>query len=79
MPESQQLTLKDRLDKFLIFNFFGVLVGFFFFFLGVISSAFGFTAFYSIFQKLWFPLYIPVISIFFTAVLTEAIWNRLIK
>ena len=31
---------------------------------------------YNLFQKLWYPLFIPSLSLFFTAILIEAVYNK---
>ena len=38
----------------------------------------GNSSLYNLFQKLWYPLFIPSLSLFFTAILIEAIFNKLI-
>ena len=76
MKESESFNLKEWLDKFLILNLFVIFAGFFFFLIGVGFNAIGDTGPYRVFQRLWFPLFIPAISTFFTAVLIEAIWKR---
>ena len=71
--DSQESQLKQVWDKFLVANFFIVLLGAGLFIIGIISTAIGINTPYMIFQKLWFPLFIPSISLFFTVVLIEAL------
>ena len=66
---------KKILDNILVLNLFIILLGAIFFLASSLLSANGNHIFYNIFQKLWFPVFIPSLSLFFTAVLTEAIVN----
>ncbi len=77
--ESKETLLKKWWDKLLIANLFIVIAGALLFLVGVISSASGYQYPYKLFQQLWFPLLIPAISLFFTSVLIEALWNKLNK
>ena len=43
-----------------------------------ILSVNGNTYFYNLFQKLWYPVFIPSLSLFFTAILVEAVINSLV-
>ena len=74
---SKQSIFKQSLDQFLIIDFFLVIGGGLFFLIAVICSANGLNAPYQLFQKLWVPLFVPAISLFFTAVFFEALWIRL--
>ncbi len=74
--DSQSNLLKKWLDKFLVINFFVVIAGSLLFLIGIISSFNNFEIPYRFFQSLWLPLFLPAISIFFTAVLIEAILTR---
>jgi len=69
--------MKDVLDKFLVFNLFLIICGFIFFLFSFIASFKGYLLPYKVFQSLWFPLFIPALSTFFTAVLFEWILNQL--
>tara|TARA_Y100001968_G_C19237870_1_gene657872 strand:- start:513 stop:761 length:249 start_codon:yes stop_codon:yes gene_type:complete len=71
MTEFAKTNFKNLLDKFLIFNLGIIFAGFFLFILGVIFSLRGLDTPYMIFQRLWFPLFIPALSTFFTAILIE--------
>ena len=71
MQESEKKTFKERLDDFLVFNLFAIIIGFIFFAIASFLSFQGYQAPYQFFQKLWFPLFIPALSTFFTAVLVE--------
>ena len=63
MDETKESKFKIFLDNILIYNLF-------------ILSINGFLELYSLFQKLWYPIFIPSLSLFFTAILIEAIYNR---
>ena len=81
MQESnlQKNKLKNILDNFLVFNLFLIIGGFLLFFIGVLTSANGIFFPYQLFQRLWFPLFIPALSTFFTAVLFEGVWKMFFK
>tara|TARA_Y100001968_G_C18964064_1_gene529137 strand:+ start:352 stop:606 length:255 start_codon:yes stop_codon:yes gene_type:complete len=67
--------LKNMLDNFLVVNLFLIILGFILFLIGVVTSANGNVVPYHFFQRLWFPLFIPALSTFFTAVLVQGLWN----
>ncbi len=68
-------TWKKRLDTFLVWNLFVIILGALFFMISAFLSSKGYVYPYIIFQKLWFPLFIPSLSLFFTAVSIEVIVN----
>ena len=76
---STEPLLKQWFDKFLVINFFIIIGGFLLFLVGVLASTNGLKAPYVVFQSLWLPLFIPSISLFFTAVLGEALWKKINK
>ena len=69
--------LKQKLDNFLIINLYILIGGVLFLVISFIASSNGYGQPYKIFQRLWYPLFIPSFSLFFTAVLCEAIWNKI--
>ncbi len=75
--DDQPSLLKKWLDKFLVINLFVIIGGSVLFLIGAFSSIYGVLLPYEIFQGLWFPLFIPAISLFFTAVLVEAVFNKI--
>ena len=77
MDQSQPGKFKTWLDRFLMLNLLLIFFGFLFFCIGAAFSSLGNNTPYEIFQRLWFPLFIPALSTFFTAVLVEFLWNRL--
>ncbi len=72
-------SVKNILDGFLVLNLFVIILGFFLFLLGVVFSTQGYLFLYQFFQKLWFPLFIPALSTFFTAILIQGIWGLFSK
>tara|TARA_Y100001968_G_scaffold321066_1_gene354901 strand:- start:1731 stop:1973 length:243 start_codon:yes stop_codon:yes gene_type:complete len=76
MTETQKLCFKDWIDKFLVFNLFVIVGGFFLFIIGGFLSFNGNNGLYNLFQNLWFPLFIPALSTFFTAVLIDVAWRK---
>lgn len=76
MTDEESL-LKKCLDKLLIANLFVVILGALFFLIGIIGNASGYQSAYKLFQSLWYPLFIPSISLFFTSVFIEALWKKI--
>ncbi len=68
---------KKVIDNFLIFNLLIIIIGALFFLVAVFLSANGNGKLYELFQRLWFPIFIPALSIFFTAILSEAVTTRI--
>ncbi len=76
---SQVKGLRIILDNILVINLFIVIAGSILFISGIIFSLNGNQFLYNMFQKLWFPLFLPTISIFFTAVVSDALLKLIIK
>ena len=72
---SQRKNWKERLDNFLVLNLFIVIIGALLFLVGVVGKWNGSESLLHLFQKLWYPLFIPAFSLFFTAILIEACIN----
>ncbi len=70
---------KKWIDNILIINLFIIIIGSFIFLASILLSANGHGSLYSLFQKLWFPLFIPALSLFFTAILSEALVSNIRK
>ncbi len=68
--------LKKLLDNILIYNLYILIIGAFFLGISFTLSVNGNSDLYNIFQRLWYPVFIPSLSLFFTAILIEAILNR---
>tara|TARA_Y100001968_G_scaffold79999_1_gene71195 strand:- start:35 stop:283 length:249 start_codon:yes stop_codon:yes gene_type:complete len=79
MIDSKENRWKKYFDDFLIFNLYILIVGAVILALSFILSINGFTDLYILFQKLWYPIFIPSLSLFFTAILVEAIVGQVIK
>mgnify|MGYP001462950549 CR=1 FL=1 len=79
MEETKQGKFKIFLDNILIYNLYILIVGAIFLAFSFILSINGYFELYSLFQKLWYPIFIPSLSLFFTAILIEAIYNRFIN
>tara|TARA_B100000700_G_C14361774_1_gene541863 strand:+ start:85 stop:342 length:258 start_codon:yes stop_codon:yes gene_type:complete len=63
---------KKATDNILIFNLYILIIGAIFFVASVLLSLNGIPELFNFFQKLWFPVFIPALSLFFTAILIEA-------
>ena len=75
MNESKESKIKKIIDNILIYNLYILIIGAAFLAFSFILSLNGYTSIYSLFQKLWYPIFIPSLSLFFTAILIEAIFN----
>tara|TARA_Y100001968_G_C19377941_1_gene728733 strand:- start:236 stop:481 length:246 start_codon:yes stop_codon:yes gene_type:complete len=79
MNKNMLANFKNALDHLLIINLFIILSGAIIFLLSAFFSANGNDSLYNLLQRLWFPLYIPSLSLFFTAVLVVATQNLSFK
>ena len=79
MDDSKDSRLKLILDNILIYNLYILIFGAILLTISFALSINGFNSLFSLFQKLWYPLFIPSLSLFFTAILLEAILNQLIN
>ena len=70
---------KKTLDNILIYNLYILILGSIFLGISFTLSINGNSVLYNLFQKLWYPVFIPSLSLFFTAILIEAILNKLIN
>ena len=77
MKESNEGKLKKVLDNILIYNLYILIIGSIYLGISFTLSVNGNTSLYNIFQKLWYPLFIPSLSLFFTAIFIEAIFNKI--
>ena len=71
--ESETSKWKIWLDKVLVFNLFIVIAGAVFFLVSLAAKVNNYEVPFLFFQKLWFPLFIPSFSLFFSAILIEAV------
>ena len=79
MIDSKETNWKKFVDDILIFNLYILIVGALILAVSFILSINGFTDLYILFQKLWYPIFIPSLSLFFTAILIEAIVSQVNK
>ena len=70
---------KKTLDNILIYNLYILIIGSIYLAISFVLSVNGNSYFYNIFQKLWYPVFIPSLSLFFTAILVEAVINSLMN
>ena len=68
---------KKALDNILIYNLYILIIGSILLGVSFTLSINGSSYLYNLFQKLWYPVFIPSLSLFFTAILIEAIFNRI--
>ncbi len=79
MDKTNETKWKKYLDNILIYNLYILITGSIFLAISFILSVNGNTSLYNLFQKLWYPVFIPSLSLFFTAILIEAIANKLME
>ena len=77
MHNPKESNWKRVIDNILIYNLYILIIGAIFFMISIVISMKGNSYLYSIFQKLWYPIFIPSLSLFFTAILIESIINKL--
>ena len=78
MNKSNESNWKKHFDNILIYNLYILIIGSIFLAISFILSLNGKSDLYNLFQKLWYPLFIPSLSLFFTAILIETILHKLI-
>ena len=76
MSKKYESKWKKSLDNILIYNLYILIIGSIFLGISFTLSVNGSSYLYNLFQKLWYPLFIPSLSLFFTAILVEAIFNK---
>ena len=77
MDNKNEKNWKKIIDNILIYNLYILILGSIFLAFSYLLSINGNSYIYNLFQKLWYPLFIPSLSLFFTAIFVEAILNRL--
>ena len=78
MDKINESKWKKALDNILIWNLYILIIGSIFLGISFMLSVNGNAELYNLFQKIWYPVFIPSFSLFFTAILIEAIFNKLI-
>ena len=79
MKKAIESKWKKTLDNILIYNLYILIIGSLYLAFSFVLSVNGNSYFYNIFQKLWYPVFIPSLSLFFTAILVEAVINSLVN
>ncbi len=77
MKKTVESNWKRVLDNLLIYNLYILIIGSIFLGISFILSVNGNAGLFNLFQKLWYPVFIPSLSLFFTAILIEAIFKKL--
>ena len=77
MQKEKESNWKNVLDNLLIYNLYILIIGSFLLLISFVLSVNGNSNLYDLFQKLWYPIFIPSLSLFFTAILVEAVFNSL--
>ena len=79
MEKANESKWKKAIDNILIYNLYILIIGSIFLAFSFLLSVNGNSHLFNIFQKLWYPVFIPSLSLFFTAILIEAIFNKWIE
>ncbi len=77
MHKTNETKWKKYLDDLLIYNLYILITGSLFLAISFILTLNGNFSLFQFFQKLWYPLFIPSLSLFFTAILIEAVISKL--
>mgnify|MGYP001427749860 CR=1 FL=1 len=77
MNKTNERNWKNTLDNILIYNLYILIIGSIFLAISFTLSVNGNSDLYNLFHKLWYPLFIPSLSLFFTAIFIEATFNKL--
>ncbi len=77
MKKTNESNWRKFIDNILIYNLYILIIGSIFLSISFILSVNGSSGLYNLFQKLWYPVFIPSLSLFFTAILIEGISNKL--
>ena len=78
MKKTNENKWKTAFDNLLIYNLYILIIGSIFLGISFTLSVNGNTNLYNMFQKLWYPVFIPSLSLFFSAILIEALFNKFI-
>jgi len=79
MDEIKESKWKIALDNILIYNLYILIIGAMFLAISFLLSVNGYPYLYRLFQKIWYPIFIPSLSLFFTAILIDVIFSQLIN
>ena len=75
MEKTNEGKWKKTLDNILIYNLFILIIGSVLLAISFVLSVNGNSDLFNLFQRLWYPVFIPSLSLFFTAILVEAVLN----
>ena len=76
MKQESESNWKKVIDNILIYNLYILIIGSIVLGISFGLSVNGYSDLYNLFQKLWYPVFIPSLSLFFTAILVEATLNK---
>tara|TARA_B100000214_G_C23738490_1_gene522144 strand:- start:211 stop:459 length:249 start_codon:yes stop_codon:yes gene_type:complete len=76
MKKTKESMWKKAIDNILVYNLYILILGSLFLGISFPLSINGNSTLFNIFQKLWYPVFIPSLSLFFTAILIEALFNK---
>ena len=79
MENQKESNIKKVLDNILIYNLYILIIGSLLLIISFILSINGNEKLYNLFHNLWYPIFIPSLSLFFTAILIESIINTAMK
>jgi len=77
IKKAKENNWKIILDNILIYNLYVLILGSIILAISYVLSVNGNSYLFNLFQKLWYPVFIPSLSLFFTAIFVEALLNRL--
>ena len=77
MVEKKKTELKNILDNILIYNLYILIIGAIFLAISFTFSINGNSILFDLFHKLWYPFFMPSLSLFFTAILIEAVITQI--
>ncbi len=77
MENEHESKWKEVLDNILIYNLYILIIGSLLLAISFVLNVDGNSYLYNLFQKLWYPVFIPSLSLFFTAILVDAIFYSL--
>ena len=75
MKNTNESNWKKVLDNILIYNLYILIIGSLLLAISIVLSVNGNSELYNLFQRLWYPVFIPSLSLFFTAIFVEAVLN----
>ncbi len=77
MNQLKESKWKIVLDNILIYNLYILILGATFLAISFIFSINGYSKLYCLFERLWYPIFIPSLSLFFTAILIEGVFTMI--